>query len=238
MLTDLTVVSDTIVQPLAAFQIVKNRARWGTAFGILLLLTLVGAMLGGPAQHNADVSVLRQQFASTTDYASYTQSGRDALAAETAHPPFWHDLATGGIALAAGMVAVLVAAFALWSVSLLLKHGRSFKAFFAAMVHVAIVGTALSAICSGVVTFVAGASNFTSYEGIDRAMPSLALLAPNAKGWPAIALGAVTPFALWSAALQAAAIFVIAATSKKQAIAVGCLLFVLGVFAQIALSKV
>lgn len=237
MLTDLAVISDTIVQPAVAFQIIKNRARWGTAFGMVLLLTLVGAILGGPAQHNADVSVLQQQFATTTDYVSYTQSGRDTLVADTAHPSFWHDVATGGIVFAIGIATALLAAFALWLLSLLLKHRGSFKAFFAAMVHVAIVGTALSAICSGVVTLIAGASQFTSYERIDRAMPTLALLAPNAKGWLEVALSAVTPFALWSSALQAIALFTIAATSKKQAIAVGCSLFVLGVFAQIALSK-
>jgi len=235
--TDLTVLADTVVQPAAAFSIIKGRPRWGIAFVVLLLLTLAGALLGGPAQHNADVSVLQKQFTTTTDYASYTQSGREALVADAAHPPFWHDLGTGGIAFVVGLVAALLSAFALWLTSLFLRHSAPFKTFFAATVHVAIVSTALSAVCSGVVTLIVGASQFTSYEQIDRAMPSLAMLVPNAKDWLSVALGAVTPFALWTAALQGVALFVIAATTKKQAVAVACTLFVVGILIQIGLSS-
>jgi hypothetical protein len=233
---DMTVLLDTIVQPTAAFRIIKDRPRWLVALVALSLLVVIGTFLGGPAQHNADLAFLQKQFTTTSDYAGFSQAGRDALVADTAHPPFWRTLLSGVVPMVMGLLTALAAAFVLWLVSRFLAHSAPFKTFFAAMMHVAIVSTALSAICAGVVTLIVGASQYTTYDQLDRAMPSLALLAPNAKDWVAAALGAVTPFAIWTAALQGLALWVIAATTRKQAVVVAGVLFVLGVCAQIGLS--
>jgi hypothetical protein len=97
----------------------------------------------------------------------------------------------------------LVQALVMLIANAVTRGDGTFKKFFALSITVSVVGSGLSSLVLGAIVLVRGASSFETTASVNAALPSLALLAPGAKGALAGFLGAINVFYLWGTALLA-----------------------------------
>jgi Yip1-like protein len=194
---------DIVVAPNAAFDRLREVPSWGWAFAIAGVLGIAGSLLAMPATMHALQTTLPAQLAANDAIAKLPpEQQQKAIANALAVTKVVTQLAWLFVPVAVLIVALLQAL--VMTVANAIAHGEgSFKKFFALSITVAVVGIGLSSLVVGIIVLVRGADSFESATAVQSALPSLALLAPGAKGALAGFLGALNVFYLWSTALLA-----------------------------------
>ena len=199
----LATVVDIIVSPSAAFARLRETPTWGWAFLIGTVLGIIGTFLIAPAvSHVLDVT-LPAKFAASPQIAALPPSQQQstiALQLKISHivVAFLWVFVPIGI-LVGGLIQGLIMLVA----NAIGGGGGSFKKYFALSVNVSVVGYGLATVVLGLIVTIRGAGSFEASNSVYEAMPSLALLAPGAKGFMAGCLAGVNIFTLWATALIA-----------------------------------
>ena len=92
------------------------------------------------------------------------------------------------------------------------KIGRgegSFAKYWAAACNIGVPALALSSIVSAIIVLIRGADSFGTTLDVQQALPTLAMLTPAAPAKLTAFLAAITPFTLWGAGLNVAALRII-----------------------------
>jgi Yip1 domain len=196
-------VVDIIIAPNAAFERIRQVPVWGWAFLVAALLGIAGSLLAGPAIQHAMETSLPAQFAANEAIAKLPpdqQQKQIAVmmnASKIVAKLYWIFVPPGILLI--GLIQSLI----MLIVNAATRGDGTFKKFFALAVTVAVVGTGLGSIVLGVIVTLRGANSFETTTAVQAALPSLALLAPGAKGALAGFLGSLNVFYLWSTALLA-----------------------------------
>ena len=196
-------VVDIIIAPNAAFERIRQVPVWGWAFLVAALLGVAGTLLAGPAIQHAMETSLPAQFAANEAVAKLPpdqQQKQIAMmmsASRIFAKLYWIFVppAILLIGLIQGLIMLIVNAAT--------RGDGTFKKYFALAVTTAVVGTGLGSIVLGAIVTLRGANSFETTTAVQAALPSLALLAPGAKGALAGFLGSLNVFYLWAAALLA-----------------------------------
>jgi hypothetical protein len=192
----LKVALDTVVAPQAAFQAIRVAPTWGWAFLIVLILFALGSYLITPANVHA----------LTADWPNMVAQSPalSGLSADQQQAQLQVAIKVSAYAWIFVLIAVpiyLLIATVLYLIFDKIGHGDgSFGKYWAAATNVSIVA-GLGNVVTGVITMIRGADSFNRPMDVITAMPSLALVAPQAGPKLVAILGSVTPFSLWAIAL-------------------------------------
>ena len=201
--SSLSNVVDIVVAPSAAFDRLREVPAWGWAFLVAAVLGIIGAFLTSPATMHALQTTLPAQLAANDQIAKLPpEQQQKAIANALAVSKVIGQLSflfVPIIVLIGGLIQGVV-----MMIANAISHGDgSFKKFFALSITVSVVGIGLSSLALGIIVLVRGADSFDSPTAVQSSLPSLALLAPGAKGALAGFLGGINVFYLWAAAMLA-----------------------------------
>ena len=196
-------VVDIIIAPNAAFERLRQVPVWGWAFLVASLLGSAGTLLAIPAVEHAMATSMPAQLAASDAIAKLPPDQQQKqiatmMSVSTTIAKFYWVFIPPAILLA-GLIQGLIMLIA----NAATRGDGSFKKFFALSVTVAVVGTGLGSIVVGAIVTLRGASSFETMSSVQSSLPSLALLAPGAKGALAGFLGSLNVFYLWATALLA-----------------------------------
>ncbi|MDB5026946.1 MAG: hypothetical protein JWO66_635 [Candidatus Eremiobacteraeota bacterium] len=196
-------VVDIVVAPGAAFARLREVPTWGWAFLIATVLGIVGTILVTPALIHALEVSLPVKLAANPAIAKLPAEQQQSMIATQLKvtkifvqlSPIFVPIVLLVVGLLQGLIMTLANA---------IGHGDgSFKKYFALSITVAVVGYGLGALLLGPIVMLRGPNSFEEQSAVQGALPSLALLAPGAKGFLAGFLGALNVFYLWATALLA-----------------------------------
>ena len=196
-------VVDIIIAPNAAFDRIRQVPVWGWAFLVAALLGVAGTLLVGPAVLHAMETSMPAQFAASDTIAKLPPDQQQKqiatmMSITKGFARFSWVFIPPGI-LIVGLVQALIMLIA----NAATRGDGTFKKFYALSITVSVVGTGLGSIVLGAIIALRGASSFETMSAVQGALPSLALLAPGAKGSLGGFLGALNVFVLWATALIA-----------------------------------
>lgn len=198
----LKAVVDIIVAPKDAFESLRANPVWGWALLVTLVLMIIGYVLEQPATQHASYGSMQHALATSPLYATLNDEEKRRILARIAHPPAYRTaLGTVGIAVSI-LLATLLNAAILLAASTRSRGTAGFKKLFAGSMHIAVPSLGIYSLVLGIVCRVLGADHFGTVADIGRAMPSLALLAPNATGKLGTFLSGIQLFALWGCGLN------------------------------------
>jgi Yip1 domain len=196
-------VVDIVVSPDAAFARLREVPTWGWAFLAATVLGVIGSVLIGPAiAHAMDVS-LPAQLAADPNLAKMPpeqQQRMIAMQLKISHVIAQLYFCFVPLIL---LVAALLQGVIMLIANAATKGDGSFRTFFALSMTVSVVGVGLSSLVLGVIVAIRGAGSFDAPSAVSASLPSLALLAPGARGVVGGFLGALNIFYLWATALLA-----------------------------------
>lgn len=196
-------VVDIIVSPTAAFDRLREVPAWGWAFLAASVLGVIGSVLFGPALVHAMETTLPAKLAAMPAIAKLPpDQQQQMIAAQLKFTKIFLQLFWLFVPVQILLVALVQGLIMM--VANVVGHGDgSFKKYFALSITVSVIGVGLASIVIGIIVLIRGAASFEEQSAVTGAAPSLALLAPGAKGALVGFLGAFNIFILWSAALLA-----------------------------------
>ena len=196
-------VVDIIIAPNAAFERIRQVPVWGWAFLVATLLGIAGTILVGPAIQHAMETSMPATLAASDAIAKLPPDQQQKQIAtimnisRTLAKFYWIFIPPG--ILLAGLFQGLIMLIA----NAATRGDGNFKKFFALSVTVSVIGAGLASVVLGLIVTLRGASSFDTTTAVQAAVPSLALVAPGAKGMLSGFLGAINVFAVWATALLA-----------------------------------
>jgi hypothetical protein len=199
---------DIVISPKDAFESIRVAPTWGWAFLISSALAVAAFFLTLPATLHGFAG----DFAANPQMAQMTPDQVQAALKMTAT---W-------MPLGAIIIPIAILFFALIEAVVMLVFnavGRgtgAFKSLWAASVNIGIV-YGLGQIVTAVVVLLRGADSFATAGEVQRAIPSLALVAPSGNVKMAAFLATINPFTIWSVVLVALTMTVVARVSKVPA---------------------
>jgi hypothetical protein len=196
-------VVDIIIAPNAAFERIRQVPVWGWALLVASLLGIAGTVLAGPAIMHAMETSMPATLAASDSIAKLPPDQQQKqiatiMSISKVFAKFYWLLIPPGILLG-GLIQGVIMLIA----NAATRGDGTFKKFFALSVTVSVIGVGLGSLVLGLIVTLRGASSFETTSSVQGAAPSLALLAPGAKGALLGFLGALNVFALWAAALLA-----------------------------------
>jgi hypothetical protein len=196
-------VVDIIIAPNAAFDRIRQVPVWGWAFLVAALLGVAGTLLVGPAVVHAMETSLPAQFAANETIAKLPADQQQKQIAmmmsfSTLIAKFSWAFIPPGI-LVVGLLQALLMLIA----NAATRGDGTFKKFYALSITVSVVGTGLASLVLGAIVALRGTDSFETTSAVQRALPSLAMLVPGAKGALGGFLGALNVFVIWATALIA-----------------------------------
>lgn len=198
----LKTVLDIIIAPKDAFESLRMNPVWGWALLVTLVLMIVGYFLEQPASQHATYGSMQHALATGALYASLSDEQKQRILARVAHPPAYQAvLSVGGIVIGL-FVATLLNAVILLAGSTMARGTGDFRHLFAGSMNVAVPSLGLFYLVLGIICRALGADHFATVADINRAVPSLALLAPGATGRLGIFLGGIQIFSIWGCGLN------------------------------------
>jgi hypothetical protein len=192
---------DIVIAPSSAFANLREAPTWGWAFLVATVLGVIGVLIAAPVTMHVMDATMPAQLAANPAIAGLPPERQQAAIAQ--------GLAIGKMvaqfSFAFVPILILIGGCVQGLIMLIanaIGHGDgSFKKYFALSVNVSVIGIGLSSIVIGIIALLRGADAFNSAAAIQGATPSLALLAPGAKGALLGFLGAFNIFAIWAIAL-------------------------------------
>jgi Yip1 domain len=221
---------DIVIDPNAAFARLREVPAWGWAFVVGTLLGIAGFLLMEPASLHAFEKSMPATYAAMPQVAQLPADKQPAVIAQymsfgrTLTQLTW--VAVPLIFLVSSLISAVV-----MLIANAIGHGDgSFKKFFALSMLISMIG-GLALLLTGVIAIVRGADSFETTGAVQRALPNLAMLAPNAPHKLETFLGTITIAALWSTALTALGMIGVARISRPVAWTAAILmLFVIAAF--------
>jgi hypothetical protein len=217
---------DIVIDPSAAFARLRDVPTWGWAFVVATLLGIAGFLLMEPASVHAFDKSMPAVYAATPQIAKLPADQQSKVIAQ--YMSFgrvfvqlsW--IATPVIFLIASLISALV-----MLIGNAIGHGDgSFKKFFALSMLIAVIG-GLGLLVAGLIAVVRGPDSFETTGSVQRALPNLAMLVPNASHKVETFLGTMTIAALWSTVLTALGMIALARVSRPVAWTVAVLMLVI-----------
>ncbi|MBV9439740.1 MAG: YIP1 family protein [Candidatus Eremiobacteraeota bacterium] len=198
----LTIV-DIVIAPNAAFDRLRAAPTWVWAFIVAALLAVVGSLLSQPAMMHALQTSMPAQLAASPQIAKLPPDQQQRMIAlqlrvmRTVFSLLW--LIVPVVILIIGLIQALIMLIA----NAVGRGSAGFKQYFALSMNAAVVGSGLAGLVIGVIVMVRGAGSFETTSAVQSVLPSLALLAPGARGALAGFLAAINVFSVWAAVLLA-----------------------------------
>jgi Yip1 domain len=196
-------VVDIVVAPNAAFERLRQVPTWGWAFLIATVLGAIGSLLAEPAMLHALQTSLPAKLAANPAIASLSpEQQQKQIAMMMGFSKIMAQI--GFIFIPIGiLLAALLQALVMLVANAAGRGDGTFVKYFALSVNVSVIGVGLLYLVLGIITLVRGASSYETTTAVQASLPSLALLAPGARGALAGFLGALSVFALWATVLLA-----------------------------------
>ena len=196
-------VVDIIIAPTAAFDRIRQVPVWGWAFLVAALLGVAGTILVGPAILHAMETSMPAQFAANDTIAKLPPDQQQKQIAVMMSVAKGFARFSWAFVPPAILLVGLVQALIMLIVNAATRGDGTFKKFYALSITVSVVGTGVASVVLGAIVALRGANSFETTSAVGSALPSLALLAPGAKGALGGFLGAVNVFIIWATALIA-----------------------------------
>ncbi len=214
---------DTIVAPKEAFESIRIVPTWGWALLVAIILTAIGSYLITPAIQHAIAADWPHQVASNPQLAAASPERQQAaLAISQKFIAYTWVIVIFGVPIICLIEAVVMLIF-----NALGRGQGSFAKYWAASCNIAVIGGGISAVVNAIVVSLRGAESFNSPQSVQQAIPSLAMVVPNASTKVTALLASVTPFTIWATALAITAMLVIGRVGKVQAWLAGIIMFVI-----------
>lgn len=209
----LSTVINTIAAPGEAFQTLAEAPTWGWALLVAIVLLLGGVVLQGPALHHAAVATTQHMLATNTAMASLPDDKKaQILGRASGFSPMTYIGPIIGL-----LIAVLLNTIVMLIGSALGGGKTGFKHLWAGSMNIAVPTIGISTVVLGVITMLRGPDSFANSFDIARAMPSLAMLVPQASLVVAAALSAISIFTIWGVFLNATMLRTMARTGAGVA---------------------
>jgi hypothetical protein len=214
----------TITAPRAAFEILSVAPTWGWAFLISAILGALGNVLTVSASLQLVNPSLTHQMATNPAYAHLTEIQR--------HQMVVFRMAAVRFASALIPFVLLISALAQTVILLIFSAiGRgsgNFKTLWASVMNISIPGFGLSLLTNGIIVAIHGPRAYKSALDSFLMMPSLAWFATHAGHATIAFLSTFNPFSIWTFALTALAMVIVARTAWLNAYLASALIVVLG----------
>jgi hypothetical protein len=200
---------NTIISPKEAFEALAVSPTWGWALLISLVLPIVAFFLMVPAVQHGMLGDFAKQAATNPQIAQMSDADRAKFAS---YAPFFV------IATPIFLIVFVLIQTVIMAVFNAVGHGQAgFGKLWAAAMNICII-YGLGQIVGGIVVLLRGADSFNSNAEVQRAVPSLAMLAPGSSDVHLLAfLGTLNPFLIWSVVLVSMAMTYTAKVPKAQA---------------------
>jgi len=224
---------DTILAPKEAFEAIRTAPTWFIALAITIVVTMIGSYLQVPATAHALAADWPNQVAKSPGLAGMTSDQQQAA------------LASAQKIIGFGFISwlIIVPFFTLVSTIVMaifnaLGRGEgSFGKYWAAACNIGLVGLGISFVILTAIVLVRGADSFNSPAELQRAIPSLAMLAPGSSPKLLALLYAFNPMALWSSWLTVVAMQVIGRVPSLQAWLAGITMFLIPTLIGVGFAK-
>jgi hypothetical protein len=220
---------DIVIAPKEAFETLRVSPTWGWAFLITVVLAIVAYFVMMPASLHG----VAGDFAKNPQMQQMTPEQLQQMQGytKTFYP------------IGAAILPVVVLFFSLIETLIMLlfnamgRGSGTFKTLWASSVNIGII-YGISQIVGMAVVLLRGADSFASAGEVQRAIPSLALLAPAGVGIKLVALLAtINPFTIWSIVLVVMTMTIVARVPKFQAWLTGILCWVLPTLIAVVFAK-
>jgi hypothetical protein len=193
----LSTVLDTLISPKEAFERLAVSPTWGWALIVSLVLPIAAYVVMIPAVQHGMLGDLAKQAATNPQIAQMTPEQRAKIAG---YAPYFVAITPIAIFFFVFVQTVVMTIF-----NAVGKGQADFGKLWAASMNVCVV-YGIGQIVSAVVVILRGADSFNSAAEVQRALPSLAMLAPSASDPHMLAfLASVNPVVIWSVILVATA---------------------------------
>jgi hypothetical protein len=214
---------DTIVAPKEAFENLRVAPTWGWAFLIVMVIGVLSLYLISPASIHAMAVDWPNQVARNPQLSQLTpQQQQNGLAMGTKIASF-----TWVFAPFIYLIGALISTIILVIFNAIGGGSGSFGKYWAAQWNIAIVSV-MGALVLAIIVMVRGADSFTTPMQVQTALPSLGMLVPDNAVKLHAFLSIFTPFGLWSAGLEIAALMIIGNVRAVPAWIGGSLTLILG----------
>jgi hypothetical protein len=220
---------DIVIAPKEAFESLRVSPTWGWAFLITVVLAIVAFFVMMPAS----IHGMAGDLATNPQMQQMTpEQSQKAL-----------DITKTFFPLGAVIIPIVVLFFSLIEAVIMLvfnamgRGSGTFKTLWASSVNIGVI-YGLSQIVGMVVVLLRGADSFATAGEVQRAIPSLALLAPAGAGIKLVAfLATITPFSIWSIVLVMMTMTIVARVPKLQAWLAAILCWVLPALLAVLAAK-
>lgn len=215
---------DTIVSPNEAFSSLRSAPTWGWALLIAIVLYAIGGYLLTPAIVHATQADWPRLVAQNPRLSSLTAAQQQQQLALV--------LKIVQFGWISSVVILPIIIFIQSLIMLVFKAiGRgdgSFASLWAAAANIAVPAFGLAGIVLALIVRLRGSDTFNSPVDVQSAMPSLALLAPNASLKLHAFLVAINPFTVWAFVLVALAMTLVARVPRALAWTTGAVILLIG----------
>lgn len=215
----LNTVLDTIISPKEAFERLAVSPTWGWALIVSLALPIAAYFVMIPAIQHGMLGDFAKQAATNPQIAQMTPEQRAKIAG---YVPFFVVITPIAI-----FFFVFLQTLVMTIVNAVAKGQADFGKLWAASMNICVV-YGLGQIVAAVVVMLRGADSFNSAAEVQRAIPSLALLAPGVTDPHLLAfLASVNPFVIWSVILVSMAMRYTAKVSSGAAWSTAIIVYVI-----------
>jgi hypothetical protein len=215
---------DTIVAPKDAFESLRVAPTWGWAFLLTLILYAAANYFQTPALVHATQANWPNVVAQDPRLAQMTAEQQQQILDFTLKIISFSWL----FAIVLLPIIVFFQTIVMLVFKVIGKGTASFASLWAASLNIALVSLGLNAVVTAVLVTIRGPDSFERPLDVQGAMPSLALLAPEAPLKLHAFLCAFTPFTLWGCFLIATAMMVTARVQPSIAWATGIVMLLIG----------
>jgi hypothetical protein len=223
---------DIVISPKEALEQIRVAPTWGWAFLIVVVITVAAYFVMLPAVQHAMVGDLAKAALTNPQLAALSPEQREAnTKMALGLTPFFVVLAPVSLLFFCLLQTVIMLVF-----NALGRGTGGFKFFWASSINISIV-YGLGQIVAAIVVLLRGADSFGSNAEVQRAIPSLALLAPGAGPKVLAFLSTINPFAIWSLVLVAMAMTVVGRVPKLQAWLAAVLAFIIPASVAVLFAK-
>jgi hypothetical protein len=220
---------DIVIAPKEAFESLRVAPTWGWAFLITVVLAIAAYFVMMPASLHGIAG----------DFAKNPQMQQ--MSPEQVQKAI--DITKTFYPIGGALLPVIVLFFSLIEALIMLvfnalgRGSGTFKTLWASSVNIGII-YGISQIVGMAVVLLRGADSFATAGEVQRAVPSLALLAPAGAGIKLVAfLATITPFSIWSIVLVMMTMTIVARVPKLQAWLAAILCWVLPALLAVVFAK-
>jgi hypothetical protein len=226
----LKTVVDTIIAPQAAFASIRTAPTWGWALVVSIILFAIGSYLISPITFHVISTHPETTFG--PQWNTYTPDQQQRMLSFTEKITSFNWL----FVIVAVPFFSFIGAVVMLIFNALGRGEGTLGKYWAAACNISVAG-GLGAVANAIIALARGADSFTTVASLQAAIPNLGWAVPGAGTKLAAALGAITPFTLWTTGLTIAAMLIIGRVPRLQAWLCGSLSIAIAVILAAAFVK-